>query len=196
MSDDPGAPEVPEVETPHLPGGAGAPEVSDEPFADFRQLALGDLEQEIGSTRRVLEAMPADRMDFRPHEKSWTMGELATHIANIPTWTPSILTEEEYDLASGPPPADESLARDEVLETFDANVAKQREALAGVDDFARPWTLRKGDHVIFEMPRMMVFRVMGISHMIHHRAQLTMYLRMLDVPVPGMYGPSADEKEQ
>lgn len=158
------------------------------------QIAFGDLEQELASTRRILERVPEEHFSWKPHEKSFALGSLAQHVANLVGWLSTILTTEELDLAgvgkSAPP-----TTRDEVLRTFDENVSAVRQALAQAEDatLTGSWTLRHGDHVIFTLPRLAVLRTVGISHIVHHRAQLTVYLRMLDVPVPGLYGPSADD---
>ncbi|HEU4453236.1 MAG TPA: DinB family protein [Longimicrobium sp.] len=165
--------------------------------SQVRQLALGDFEHELAQTRRVLERVPDDRFDFKPHPKSFSIGHLATHLANLPFWLISILSDDEFDLATVPPtdPATLPTTRDAVLAKFDENVATVRAAFDAADDEAllRPWTLRKGEHVVMTVPRAAAIRTIGISHMVHHRGQMTLYLRLLDIPVPGIYGPSADE---
>lgn len=156
--------------------------------------AFADLDPELRATRRVLERLPADRLDFRPHPKSWTLAELATHVANIPLWITGTLRDEGIDLAAIPRstglPSPEA-----ILETFDRHADEARAAWAATDADAleQPWTIRYGERVMSEQPRRRVLRSSGISHLIHHRAQLTVYLRLLDVPVPGLYGPSADD---
>ena len=160
-----------------------------------RSIGLGDLEQELEQTRRLLTALPAEHYGFKPHEKSMSAGGLAQHIAQIPYWVIRILQEDHFDLAAAGPRLPEPATQEEVLARFDENVAAVRAALEGTDDAAmlRPWTLRRGDHVVFQLPRLAALRTVGVSHLIHHRGQLTVYLRLLDLPVPGMYGPSADE---
>lgn len=160
-------------------------------------LAFGDVEQELAQTRRLLERLPPDRLDFRPHEKSWSLGELAAHVANLLFWQTGILEDDEFDLESGTGGRDAPDTLEGILDDFDRNAARLRDALAATDERAlgEPWTLRSGEHVIFTRPRAVVFRNAGVSHMIHHRGQLVVYLRLLDEPVPGLYGPSADEKE-
>lgn len=155
---------------------------------------LPEFDAEMANTRRVLERVPTDRMDFKPHEKSFTLKELATHLANLPVWTPMTLSTEELDLEQDwdrPDPADAS----EILALFDRTSAEARTALEGAsrEDMKVAWTLRGGDQVYFTMPRGSVIRTFVMNHMVHHRGQLTVYLRLLDVPVPGAYGPSADE---
>lgn len=161
-----------------------------------KQAVFGDLEHELASTRRVLERVPEERFGWQPHEKSMSLGALATHVANLAFWQVGILRDEEYDLAASPAPRDVPPTRAELLATWDRNVEELRRAVEECRDadLGADWTLRSGDHVIFTLPRGAVLRNMGISHMIHHRGQLTVYLRLLDVPVPGVYGPSADEK--
>ncbi len=165
--------------------------------SQVRQLALGDFEQEVALTRRVLERVPDDRFDWKPHPKSFSIGHLATHLSNLPFWLISILGADEFDLASVPPTNPDELpkTRDAVLAKFDGNVAAVRAALQAADDEAltRPWTLRKGEHVVMTVPRVAAIRTVGVSHIVHHRGQMTVYLRLLDIPVPGVYGPSADD---
>jgi uncharacterized damage-inducible protein DinB len=155
---------------------------------------LPEFDQEMANTRKALERVPDDRLDFKPHEKSYSLRDLAAHVANIPTWTGVTLTTTELDLDQPweqKPPAD----RAEILAAFDAAVAEARPVLEKTSevDMDVNWTLRSGDQVWFTLPRADVYRSFVMSHLIHHRAQLTVYLRLLDVPVPGMYGPSADE---
>lgn len=159
--------------------------------ADF----LPELDQEMAKTREALSRLPDDGLGFRPHEKSWTAVELAAHIANVPTWITMTLATSEFDLAEPmeQPPAPTGAS--ELLERFDEAVAVARKALSQASDeaLAEPWSLRTGDDVMFTMPRAAVIRVMILNHMIHHRGQFTVYLRMLGAPVPSLYGPSADE---
>lgn len=162
----------------------------------LKQVAFGDLEHELTTTRRVLERVPDERLSWKPHEKSWTFGKLALHLANLLFWQISILRHDEFDLASLPASSQAKPAsRDQILQTFDRNAVELREALDEAGDAAlmEPWTLRRGDQIIFTQPRAAVLRGMGISHLVHHRGQLGVYLRLLDVPVPATYGPSADE---
>ena len=160
----------------------------------LKQLALADLEQETGNTRRVLERVPDEHFSWKPHEKSFSLGALAQHLVHLMGWQRIMLVTEELDLAGVQPPALPE-SREGLLQAFDASAAALREALAHMDDAALlvPWTLRRGEHVIFTLPRLAVLRSVGISNVIHHRGQLTVYLRMLDVPVPSVYGPTADE---
>lgn len=156
--------------------------------------AFADLETEIASTRRVLERVPDEHLGWKPHEKSFSLGALATHVANLLHWQVITITQDEFDLAGGPRMA-AAENREELLRTFDENRAALKSAFHAADDASldAPWTLRMGEQVMFTMPRRQVLRSMGMNHLVHHRAQLTVYLRLLDVPVPGLYGPSADE---
>jgi uncharacterized damage-inducible protein DinB len=159
---------------------------------------LPEFDMEMASARKTLERVPEQKLDFRPHPKSGTMAWLATHLANIPTWGSITINQDTLDLAPGGKPSDPPpLARTtaELLETFDRNVADARAALAGASDehLMQPWSLVKGGDKMLTMPRVAVLRSFILNHLIHHRAQLGVYLRMNDVPVPSIYGPSADE---
>jgi len=159
---------------------------------------LPEWDHEMANTRKTLERVPDDKLEWKPHEKSSAMGALATHLANIPTWAIHTLTKESLDLApvGEPPPRAELLkSRADILDTFDKNVSSGREAIAAAadDEFFKTWTLLHGGNQLLAMPKMAVLRGFVMSHNIHHRAQLGVYLRLNDVPVPSIYGPSADE---
>jgi len=159
---------------------------------------LPEFEQEMATTRRTLERVPDDKFDWKPHEKSTTLGDLATHIANMPSWVGHSIDGEELDIAPpGQPPlvTAPKHTRDEVLADFDKNVAAARAALARANDerMLGTWSLLKGGHKVLTLPRAAVIRSFVISYIIHHRAQLGVYLRLNDIPVPSVYGPSADE---
>ena len=161
----------------------------------LKQLALGDLNHELNTTRKLLERVPEPHLGWKPHEKSMTLGGLALHVATIPFWLSRVLAADSFDLATAtrnPPPN----SLQEILDAFEDRVQSMRQALDAADDAAltRPWQLKRGEHVLQTMPRVAVIRAMCINHMIHHRAQLSVYLRMLDVPLPPMYGPTADEQ--
>jgi uncharacterized damage-inducible protein DinB len=157
-------------------------------------LLFEDFDAELTSTRRVLERFPDGKGDWRPHAKSRTLAELATHVTDIPGLGATILETDELDALKRPPRTTAASAA-ELLERLDANAMRLRAALAAADEarLAGEWTMRAGDHVFVKRPRRSLLRVMFASHMVHHRAQLGVYLRLLDVPVPGVYGPSADE---
>lgn len=159
---------------------------------------LPEFDQEMATTRKVLERIPESRLGWKPHAKSPTLGWLATHLAVLPMWMSTTIEKDSFDAApegGGTPLAPEATSRQEVLELFDKNVAAARAALAGANDehLGKPWTLLAGGRTVFTLPRAATLRSFVISHMIHHRAQLGLYLRLNDVPVPAIYGPSADE---
>ena len=153
---------------------------------------------EMASTRRLLERVPAAQAAFKPHPRSSALGDLAMHIATIPHWAVAALTRPELDFAAPasaifhvPPFADTPA----LLAHLAAGVAGSRAALVAASDadLLATWTLRVGDRTIFAMPRIAVMRSFILSHLIHHRGQLDVYLRMVGVPLPALYGPSADE---
>jgi len=162
----------------------------------LKQLLFSDLEHELATTRRVLERIPDEHLAWKPHEKSMALGGLGTHLANLVRWQVGMLRQDEYDFAANPATMSPARSTAELLATFDANVAELRAALADTDDDAlgQDWTLRRGEHVVFKQPRRLVLRSAGLSHMAHHRGQLTVYLRLLDVSLPPVYGPTADER--
>jgi uncharacterized damage-inducible protein DinB len=155
-----------------------------------------EFEHEAQTTRKHLERLPDDKLDWRPHEKSFTARGLASHIVECVSWVDSIFRKEEFDFnpATYKPYAATSVA--DLLATFDERVAEGTRALAGVADadMMTPWRLKMMGRVRFEKPRAAVFRDFTLSHLIHHRGQFSVYLRLLNVPVPGSYGPTADEQ--
>ena len=155
---------------------------------------LPEFDHEMTTTRKVLERVPEDKFDWKPHAKSFSLGALAAHVAALPSWGAEALTLTEIDIAGSQPPAAPP-SKVELMATFDANVATTRSALAGKTDgeLMATWTLKRGGKAIFSMPKANVLRSFVLSHLIHHRGQLSVYLRLLDVPVPSIYGPSADE---
>lgn len=161
---------------------------------NLKALLLGDLTVELDATRRMLEAVPDAHIGWRPHEKSWPIGGVANHIANLPMWAATVLRTPELDLGALPPPEEMPVAMAAVLDKFDRHRAGLETAVAEASDadLAETWTMRKGDHVLMSAPRAVVLRQAGLTHMAHHRGQLTVYLRLLDVPVPETYGPTAD----
>ncbi|TMV43744.1 DinB family protein [Paenibacillus mesophilus] len=161
-----------------------------------KQLIVGDATQELATTRRILERLPEEHMSWKPHEKSMTLGGLATHLINLLNWQIAIFQYPEFDLSTVPLRREPLKKSADVLEEFDANVGKFEKLLAECDEktLGEEWTLRHGDHIILREPRATALRTFGLSHMVHHRAQLGVYLRLLDIPVPGTYGPSADEE--
>ena len=155
---------------------------------------LPEFDHEMTTTRKVLERVPDDRFDWKPHPKSFSLGALATHVANIPTWGTETLTRSEIEL-TGTQPLSSLPSKTQLMATFDKNVAETRAALAGKTDaeLLAIWSLKRGGKAMFSMPKAAVLRSFVLSHLIHHRGQLSVYLRLLDVPVPSIYGPSADE---
>jgi len=159
------------------------------------EILLQDYDMEIANTRRTLERVPEDKPDYKPHEKSMPMGKLAMHVATLPHFGHSILTTPSMDLTTAKWPDMTFSSREKMLAGFDTVAADARAALvaASDDDLATPWKFSFGDKVISIGPRSLAFHHMFFNHLIHHRAQLGVYLRLNDVPVPGTYGPSADE---
>lgn len=160
---------------------------------------IPEFDQEMATTRRVLERVPDDKLDWKPHTKSMSLGQLASHVAQLPDWMAYTFDSDGFNFrpAEGPAYAMANCRTNvELLETFDRNVAKARQAISRAtdDSLDEPWTLKGGEMTMFTLPRWTVFRSWGINHVVHHRAQLSVYLRLLDVPVPGIYGPSADER--
>ena len=161
------------------------------------QPLLQELEFEMPSTRKTLERIP-DNLDWAPHKKSMTVGRLALHLAEIPDWAVKAISTDEVDLA---PPGGPKLqpqaatGKAQVVETFDRNLAAAKAALAGTTDehMMKPWSLKMGGQTVLTMPRIAVVRNFVLNHNVHHRAQLGVYLRLNDIPVPSIYGPSADE---
>ena len=160
----------------------------------FSEMLLPEFGEEMKNTRRLIECVPDGRFDYKPHPKSMTMGQLATHVAQIPEWAATTLDVELLEFGSDfkSPLAG---SRAELLQMFDQGVerARQKIAAAGEADWQKTWTLKFNGKTILSMPRTAVMRSTVMNHMIHHRAQLGVYLRLNEVAIPGMYGPSADE---
>jgi uncharacterized damage-inducible protein DinB len=155
---------------------------------------LTEYDHEMGTTRRLLERIPDDKMAWKPHDKSMVFGALATHLGNIPTWGATILNELSFDLASAPPNIEPKASRGEILAFFDGTVKTTRALMDKSDaEYMAPWALKRGGHNMFTLPRIAAFRSFVINHMVHHRGQLSVYLRLNEIPVPAIYGPSADE---
>jgi uncharacterized damage-inducible protein DinB len=164
----------------------------------YSEMILPEFDQEMAKTRKVLERVPEDKLDWKAHPKSHTIGWNANHLAEIPGWVEGMLTQRLWDFA---PVGGESYqspkltARQEILNLFDRNVAAARKAIAAVKDeeMTQSWSLLQAGKEIFTTPRATVIRSFILNHLIHHRAILCVYLRLNDIPVPGMYGPSGDE---
>ena len=161
----------------------------------INQAFIGELQHEAASTKRILERVPEGKFDWKPHDKSMTLGRLASHVAELPGFLNGILTMEEFDFAKGHYKAMLTHTPEELVTFFQQKMDEVLTTLGSISDeqMKANFTLRNGDHVITTLPRMVAVRSMALNHIIHHRGQLTVYLRLLDIPVPGMYGPSADE---
>jgi uncharacterized damage-inducible protein DinB len=160
------------------------------------QALLPEFDQEMANTRKALERIPTEMFAFKPHEKSGNMGWLAWHVASLPSWITITLSRDFLDIGdtSIPRPSAPTTA-EELLSLFDKNSKEARPALENCPDsvIMRMWTLKHGDRTLMEMPKVAVLRGFVMNHLIHHRGQLTMYLRLNNIPVPALYGPSADE---
>jgi uncharacterized damage-inducible protein DinB len=155
---------------------------------------LAEFDHEMGTTRKLLERVPEEKMSWKPHARSMSLGGLATHLANIPHWGGIILNDTSFDLASAPPNLAEKTSRADVLADFDQKVKATRGWLEKTDaELVAVWTLRRGGQQMFSIPRIAAFRSFVLYHTVHHRGQLSVYLRLNDVAVPAIYGPSADE---
>jgi uncharacterized damage-inducible protein DinB len=162
------------------------------------QSLLPEFDMEMAKTRKMLERVPDEKLEWKAHEKSNTIGWVAKHLADIPGWVVVTLNQDSLDLD---PPGGEPFqlstanSRAEFLELFDKNVSAAREAIASTDDatLLKPWSLLNHGQVMFTMPRIAVLRNFVMNHSIHHRAHLCVYFRLNDIPVPSLYGPSADE---
>lgn len=156
---------------------------------------LAELEQEAKVAREVLSRVPADKFDWKPHDKSMSFGKLASHVAEMVGWTGPTLQHPELDFAKMDYKPFEPQTTDELLEFFDKNLAEAADVLRNMTDegFMEPWSLRNGETVYFTMPKVVAMRSFVMNHIIHHRGQLSVYLRLNDIAVPSMYGPSADE---
>src|SRR6266511_837336 len=153
---------------------------------------LADFDHEMGTTRKLLERIPEEKLSWKPHAKSMSMGGLATHLTNIPRWGGTILNETTFDIAGAPPNVAEKTSKAEILAAFDATRAQTRAWMDRTDaEYVAPWTLKRGGQEVFTVPRVAAFRSFVLHHLIHHRGQLSVYLRLNDVPVPAIYGPSA-----
>jgi uncharacterized damage-inducible protein DinB len=162
----------------------------------YKDALIAELKYESELTRKMLERVPVEKGSWRPHEKSMTLDRLATHVAEIPHWISRIISVDDWDFVVRGFSSLKAQSNEELMQIFND---KLRQAIADLEamkdeDFDKMWIVRRGDQMRREMPKKVAIRGWGFSHLIHHRGQLSVYLRLLDVPVPGMYGPSADEK--
>jgi uncharacterized damage-inducible protein DinB len=157
---------------------------------------IGELEHEAATSRKMLERIPESTWDFKPHEKSMEMKKLATHVTEMWGWTRFTLDHPELDFAAAPYEPYQPASTQDLIDYHDKMVADAKEVLARTSDetMMEPWTMRSGETVYFTMPKVQVLRSMVFNHIIHHRGQLSVYLRENDIPVPAIYGPSADEQ--
>lgn len=160
------------------------------------QMIAAELKQEAAATRKMLERVPNDKFSWQPHEKSMTLIRLAGHIVEMVTWTDATLKQDELDFATAGYKPKEYTESAELVTDFDKNISDAVETLNSTsnDVMMQNWRLRNGDQIYFELPKAAVLRTMVMNHIIHHRGQLAVYLRLLDIPVPSIYGPSADEQ--
>lgn len=156
---------------------------------------IAELKHEAATTRKLLERVPEAAFGWKPHEKSMPLGRLAGHVAELPGLIPAIVAQDELDFASGDYKPFVATSAEELLETFDKAISKAMDLLETQTDeqLHKTWKLRSGDHVIINLPRAAVIRTLVLNHIVHHRGQLSVYLRLQDVPLPSIYGPSADE---
>ena len=159
------------------------------------QSIIPELKQEGAQTKKILEKVPFDQWQWKPHQKSMALGRLASHVAELPKWITMCINTDELDFSKRGYKANVFESREQLLQHLDQNVQEALATLEKATDaqLLENWTLRNGEHVIFTMPKIAVIRSMSMNHMIHHRGQLSVFLRLLDIPIPGMYGPSADE---
>ena len=156
---------------------------------------IAELKHEAALTKKMLERVPMDKADWKPHEKSMTLGKLAVHIATIPHWVSDIFHIDEFDFTKHYKPQDTISTQDELMKIFQERLDTAIADLEKMndDDFKKMWVVKGGEKVYYNLPKVVAIRGWAFSHLFHHRGQLSVYLRLLDVPIPGMYGPSADE---
>jgi uncharacterized damage-inducible protein DinB len=155
---------------------------------------LAEFDHEMGTTRKLLERIPDAQLEWKPHEKSMSLGGLGTHLANLPHWGGTILDDPSFDLATAPPNLAAWGSRAEILAAFDSATKETRPKMQKTDaEYMQLWALKRDGYEMFSMPRVAAFRSFVINHIVHHRGQLSVYLRLNNVPVPAIYGPTADE---
>ncbi len=157
---------------------------------------LAELKHEASNTRKMIERVPTDKLGWQPHEKSMKLGRLITHIAELPYWVARVIEADEFDIATSVFNPEGKESTEAILKLFDEKLAEAVTVLesASDDNLEALWTLRRGEQIMFQLPRKVCLRNIAFNHLYHHRGQLSVYLRLLDVPVPGIYGPSADER--
>ena len=162
----------------------------------YKDALISELKLESVSTGKMLERVPLENAEWKPHEKSYTLGRLATHVAEIPHWISRIITIDDWDFASRGFSRQVAQSKEELMSIFHQKLNSAIEDLGTMhdEDFNKIWVVRNGEQMRRELTKTVAIRGWGFSHMVHHRGQLSVYLRLLDIPVPGMYGPSADER--
>jgi uncharacterized damage-inducible protein DinB len=159
----------------------------------IKEALLAEYDHEMATTRRLLDRIPDAQLGWKPHEKSMSLAGIATHLANLPNWGAMIMGDSSFDVATSPHLAERG-SRTEILAAFDAAVKDTRAKMdKGDEEYLAHWALKRGGQEMFTMPRVSAFRTFVLYHLVHHRGQLSVYLRLNDVPVPAIYGPSADE---
>ena len=161
----------------------------------LRNTLLPEIKHEAGQTRKMLENVPFEEAGWKPHEKSMLLGRLAAHVAEIPGWVTRIISTDEIDASTYDFKRYAPSSTEDLLQFFDRTLQSAVESLSGCTDerLLASWTFRRGDKILISLPRVAAIRAMAMNHLIHHRGQLSVYLRLLNRPVPGMYGPSADD---
>ena len=162
----------------------------------IKQAMINEIKHEGAQTKKLLERVPFDKFDWSPHEKSMKLGKLAVHVAEIPRWSSQILSAPEFDFTKAGYKQAEVYSTEELVQLSENNIQKALDDFnaAKDEDLMASWTFRRGEHVIFTLPRAAAIRTLAMNHLLHHRGQLSVYLRLLNIPIPGMYGPSADEQ--
>ena len=162
----------------------------------YKDALIDELKTEAFLTKKILERVPLDKATWKPHEKSMSLGRLATHVAEIPHWISRVITIDDFDFLVQGFSSHVAVSQEELLSIFNDKLNKAIADLESMDDesFEKTWTVRRGEQVFYQLKKKTALRSWGLNHLIHHRGQLSVYLRLIDVPVPGMYGPSADEK--
>jgi len=162
----------------------------------IKDALIAELKYESSLTKKMLERVPLDKKDWKPHERSMSLGRLATHVAEIPHWISRIITIDDFDFFVQGFSSHAASSQEELLTIFNDKLDKAIADLesTGDESFDKSWTVRRGEQVIYQLKKKVAIRSWGLNHLVHHRGQLSVYLRLLDLPVPGMYGPSADEK--
>jgi uncharacterized damage-inducible protein DinB len=160
----------------------------------IKDTLLAEYDHEMGTTRKLLDRLPDDKLPWQPHPKSMSLGGLATHLGSIPRWGAAILNETSFDLADAPPNLDALPSRAAIIAFFDESTKATRALMDRSDaEYLARWALKRDGQEMFSMPRVAAFKSFVVNHSIHHRGQLSVYLRLNEVPVPAIYGPTADE---